>query len=179
MTVIPPIEFQSYDFVAGNESDFVYDPTQLVLTATNGVSSINTNPMIIPVIQNREAIPLTWIEYVTIATTTPEQLRMQVSINGYEWWYYDEVSTIWAKAPTVSTVANTMPVSASITNLPEFTWEVGDGDFYWRFWLLGTNLTNISVKYKKYYASLKDCKGAMAQFLKKYCRFLDLWRIFF
>ena len=166
MTVIPPIEFNSYDFIAGNESEYVYDTTQISLN--NGVSGINQNPLIIPFLQNRDAIPLTWIEYITIATTTPEFLRMQVSINGYEWWYWDEFAAVpaWTKAPTVSSITNTMAVSAAETNLPVFAWDVADGDFYWRFWILdnAVNLTNVSIKYKKYYASLKETKDAMNQF---------------
>ena len=161
----PPNEFYTYDFVAGNESSFNYDPSLLLLTTT-GVSGLNTNPMVIPTLQTIVPLEFTYVERVIVESKNPDAIRYQVSLTGYEWYYYNEATLAWTRTPVNATITDTMSASAFAEQLPNFSWEIGDGSLQIKMYFtdLNPDISGMIIFFKKHYGNIQEIKKAMAQY---------------
>lgn len=161
MTIAPAKTEHTYIFNSEYIAEFSYNPA---LIAFDNFAAFNVSPDdAVGYIQNVEPLFLTYIEHFEIDTNDINNVRFQITNDGYKWYYFNDISQTWEKV----TVSNeTSSSSGFMEHLHDFSWEIGDGGIQIRTYLTqpGTDITRMYIKYKKHYASIQDVKRSMNQF---------------
>ena len=169
MTVALPKTEHNYIFNLENIDQFAYNPATV---AFDEWSAFNVSPDgEIGVIQTISPLHLTYVDYTTIDCNQDELLRLQISIDGHRWYFFNDTTLGWQKVSSnhdilhTEVINETCTVSGFIENIHEFAWEIGDGGVQLKFFLLpGAEIRNQYFKYVKHYANIQDVKRTMQQY---------------
>jgi hypothetical protein len=85
------------NFFDGNQSDFIFDDSRIIFNETSATLA-SSGDISVPYIINAEGIDFSFLTKLTITCSSPSsesQIRIQLSHNSENWYYYD--STNWVE----------------------------------------------------------------------------------
>jgi hypothetical protein len=169
---------QTWNFTSDYENDYIYDPTKIVFNTTSATLA-NSGDMSFPYIINSEGIDYTLLTKIiasTSETTSGSQVRIQISNDSDNWYFYD--GTIWSQ----STLSGTDIISGSnlfseLTNsvFERFVYDIDAGKLFFKLYFINDGTQEIPyVNYinftgNKYYTSIKEVRNLLEPFGLRQC----------
>jgi len=158
----------TWQFVTGNESNYVYDSTKIQFTS-NGATQINPASGEAPYIINVEQVSYTFIQSLSTIESGSEQFRIQISNDNTQWYYYNTslATPAWVEATNNETIPEITAQSNTVNQLTKSVLEkvapeIGSGIFYFKIYLFGNVLVNsLTFTYQQYYASIQSVRNLM------------------
>lgn len=165
MTIAPSKSDNTFIYNTDYVADFEYNPGLIAFDAYSAYSISPTEE--IGYLMNKEPIYLTYVDYATFDVSNEAAVRIQVSVDGHKWYYFDDTLLIWTKTTIAGTISTeSCSISGFIDNIHNFAWDIGDGGLQLKVYLMEPEVAirNIYIKYKKHYADIQDVKRSMNQY---------------
>jgi hypothetical protein len=159
-----------FQTINGNQSSFIFDSNKISFLA-DSITLASSADVSMPYIINSAGIDFTFLTKLTVSSTNVSSgsfIKLQISNDNENWYFYDTLSTTWINSVFTTTLSGSnLPSEITSSSLDKFVYQIDSGKFYFKMFFISdgvstpSNVSNINVQGDKYYTSIKQVRSLL------------------